>query len=106
MFSLEKTLEHRWGSRVHLRKPTELKTIHGPDPRAVLQNASLSGAFVETALKPALFSRVSIHPAGVCSSGLDAWVVRVDASGIGIEWLEPASEMAIALLPRLSQSVA
>jgi PilZ domain-containing protein len=100
MGASKQSLEHRWGSRVHLRKPAALHTNHGPDSHAVLRNVSLSGAFVETGLKPALFSRVAVQLTDGNWCSLDAWVVRTDVSGVGLEWLEPGSETAVALLSR------
>jgi hypothetical protein len=91
-------IEHRWGSRVHLMKPVTIETNQATDAAARLRNASLSGAFIETALQPALYSRVTILAPYATDEPVEAWVVRADGAGVGIEWMEPAVETVVAIL--------
>lgn len=91
-------MEHRWGTRVNMSVPAELRTAGGGSVPAALTNASISGAFVETRLKLPLMSRVSVHLCGTSEELLDAWVVRVEDQGMGLEWLDPGSDTVPALL--------
>jgi hypothetical protein len=91
-------MEHRWGARVHLKEPARLRNVHGSVLVIGIRNASLSGAFLETSLKPSLFSRVCIQPVAGAGEWLDAWVVREDDDGVGVEWLEPGSDLALELI--------
>lgn len=81
-------MEHRWGTRVSLEAPAKLMTGDGLC-EAVLRNASLSGAFVETSARPTLLSRVSVCPTSAGGQWLDGWVVRVENAGMAVEWLDP-----------------
>lgn len=98
MNAADHSMEHRWGNRVHLDEPATLRSVHGAVFLVRLRNASLSGAFIETTAKPALFARVTLHPIAGEGYSMDAWVVRIAADGIGLEWLEPASESVLDLL--------
>jgi hypothetical protein len=91
-------MEHRWGARVPLHATATLRCDQGRETHASLRDASLSGAFVETLDKPALFSRVALRPVENSGDWIEAWVVRADERGIGVEWLEPASREVVALL--------
>lgn len=82
-------MEHRWGTRVELDAPAELATAEGVCTDGRVRNASLSGAFVETSAKVPLLSRVALRPLVTGASWLDACVVRVEADGLALEWLEP-----------------
>ena len=90
--------EHRWGSRVTLEAPAWLRTAQGSPLDVVLGNASLSGAYVRTALRAPLMSCVLIRVVGGTSDWLDACVVRHDANGMGVEWIEPGVRSVSALL--------
>src|SRR5690606_6181361 len=64
----------------------------------VLRNASLSGAFLETAVRPSLLSRVSVRPAAPDGEWLDGWVVRIEERGLAVEWLDPPLHSVAVLL--------
>ena len=91
-------IEHRWGDRVPLDAPAEFKTVQGLSLDGVIGNASLSGAFVRTRSRPPLLSRVAVRPLSAASDWLEACVVRHDANGVGLEWLDPGLRSVSALL--------
>ena len=90
--------EHRWGSRVTLEAQAWLRTAQGSPQDVVLGNASLSGAYVRTTQRAPLHSCVLIRMVGGTSDWLDACVVRHDANGMGVEWIEPGVRSVSALL--------
>lgn len=97
MSAVKASMEHRWGTRIDLRAEAKLMTAEGLC-NGVLCNASLSGAYVETPARPALLSRVSVRPATPGAQWLDGWVVRVEARGIAVEWLDPPLHSVAVLL--------
>jgi hypothetical protein len=98
-------MEHRWGTRVPLEARAELWTAEGVSGFGMVRNASLSGAWVETRLKFRPLARVAVQPMDRPGEWLDACVVRVDADGVGIEWLDPGLHAVSALLSLRSDSV-
>lgn len=82
-------MEHRWGLRVEVDIEAELLTTRGVALQGRIINASLSGAFVESATKLPLLSRVSVRPLHRDDEWLEACVVRVEESGVALEWLDP-----------------
>jgi len=90
-------MEHRWGTRVDLEASARLMTGDGMC-EAVLRNASLSGAFLETTARPTLLSRVSVRPVSPGGEWLDGWVVRIEPRGIAVEWLDPPLHSVAVLL--------
>jgi hypothetical protein len=93
-------IDHRWGDRVSLEVPAEFKTVQGLALDGVIGNASLSGAFIRTRSRPPLRSHVSVRPLNAASDWLEACVVRHDAAGVGLEWLDPGLRSVSALLAR------
>jgi len=91
-------MEHRWGTRIALNAPAEVKTADGLSSVGSVKNASLSGAFVETRASIPLLARVSLRPLSADSEWLDACVVRVEARGVALEWLEPGLQAIATLL--------
>jgi hypothetical protein len=91
-------MEHRWGTRIDLDAPAELWTTEGIADDAWIRNASLSGAFVETTARVPLLSRIAIRAAARPGEWLDSCVVRVEASGLALEWLDPGLHQVSALL--------
>jgi len=81
-------MEHRWGIRMNLNAAAEVRTADGQSAPAWVRNASLSGAFLETAARLPLLARIAVRPA-LKADWLDACVVRVDKTGLAIEWLDP-----------------
>ena len=70
---------------------------------AHLVNVSISGAYLETALKLPVNATIILEPissAGVALDGvkLAARVARVDQRGLGIEWRVLATPQTLALL--------
>ena len=70
---------------------------------AHLANASISGAFLETALQLPVNSNIVLEPvstAGVALEGVKiaARVARVDRRGLGIEWRAMISPETLTLL--------
>lgn len=90
-------MEHRWGHRVDLDVAADLLSPDGI-ATATVRNASVSGAMVETAMKPPLLSRVFLKPRASPGAWLDACVIRVDDKGIALEWLDPGRHPFSALL--------
>lgn len=72
---------------------------------ALLRNASLSGAFLETSARPTLLSRVSVRPTSPSGEWLDGWVVRIEPRGVAVEWLDPPLH-SVAVLLALHESAA
>jgi hypothetical protein len=93
-------MEHRCGTRVPLSARAILTTRSQRAAVAWVTDASVTGAFVETSLKPVLLSRVVLRlPSGFRDAiMLEACVVRHEDRGIALEWLDPGSEQTIALL--------
>ena len=73
---------------MHLNAAAEVRTADGLSVPALVLNASLSGAFLETTAPLPLLARIAVRPL-VKPDWLDACVVRVDDGGVAIEWLEP-----------------
>jgi len=90
-------MEHRWGTRVPLDLPAQLQAAGGALLHTWLGNASLSGAYVRSGAQLPLLSKVWVRPRG-SNAWIEACVVRQDASGMGIEWLEPGTPAIAALL--------
>jgi hypothetical protein len=63
-----------------------------------VKNSSLSGAFVETDARISPLARVAMRPVAKDSEWLGANVVRVEDTGIAIEWLEPGLHSLYVLL--------
>lgn len=91
-------MEHRWGTRIALDAPAELKSSEGLSAIGSVRNASLSGAFVETRATLPLLARVALRPLSPDGEWLDACVVRVESRGVALEWLEPGLQPLAALL--------
>lgn len=91
-------MEHRWGNRVALDAPVQIRTAHGVSAAASVRNASVSGAFVDTSVKLPLLGRVLLRPITDSGEWLDACVVRVEQDGVAVEWLDPALHAVSALL--------
>jgi hypothetical protein len=91
-------MEHRWGTRVDLFTPAAVVTPSGRSFKALVRNASLSGAFVETFVRLVPLSRIVLKPAVPGADWMEACVVRNEPRGVGVEWLEPALRSVSALL--------
>jgi hypothetical protein len=91
-------MEHRWGIRVDLEALVEIRTAENWAATAVVRNASLSGAFLESDSSPAPLSRVSVRLVARTGEWLEACVVRVEDTGFAVEWLDPGVQAVTALL--------
>ncbi|MEO8313829.1 MAG: PilZ domain-containing protein [Pseudomonadota bacterium] len=91
-------MEHRWGTRVELDIPAEIRTGDGLSVSAFVRNASLSGAFVETQTILPMLSCISVRVMSQAGEWLDACVVRIEETGMALEWLDPGSDIVPALL--------
>jgi hypothetical protein len=91
-------MEHRWGIRVELGAVVELRSAENWSATAVVRDASLSGAFIETDAQPLPLSRVSLRMVARTGEWLEGCVVRVQDGGFAIEWLDPGIQALAALL--------
>ncbi len=94
-------MEHRWGNRV----PADLEVKIFADPASAgwgtLRDISVSGGFIETALKIPALSRLCMTVPGEVhkrTSTVHAMVVREDVDGVGVEWLDGDSDVVAALM--------
>lgn len=90
-------MEHRVGTRVNLHTQAELR-VSGAVRAAVVRNASLTGAFLESATSLPLLSRVELRPVDTEEQWLEACVIRVEEDGMGLEWLDAGVHTVQALL--------
>jgi hypothetical protein len=90
--------EQRWGERAALHVPAEMITGDGDFEAVRVRDASLSGAFIETRRPLRLMTRVALCPAGRTGMWLDGLVVRAEAEGCGLEWVDPGLHPVSALL--------
>jgi hypothetical protein len=98
MSSNTQFMEHRWGTRVQLDAPADIRTADGRVFRASVGNASLSGALIETSLRLPRLSRIAVRPVGTDGEWLEACIVRTDFRGYGVEWMEPGLRAISTLL--------
>lgn len=98
MDALLQLIDHRWGDRVALEAPAEFRSVQGIALDGVIGNASLSGAYIRTRSRPPLLSCVAVRPLNAAGEWLEACVVRHDASGVGLQWLDPGLRSVSALL--------
>jgi hypothetical protein len=91
-------MEQRWGTRMELDVLAEMVASDGSSAMIRVKDASVSGAFVVTKRRLSAFSRVALCPAGQGGAWLDGWVVRAEADGYGVEWLDPGLQAVSMLL--------
>jgi hypothetical protein len=97
------SVEHRWGQRV----PADLAVMVMSDAamRGVgrLNNVSLSGALLTTALEIPLYANITVSSLGGTEPReIAACVVRTQADAVAIEWRDMASPQVLALIESLS----
>lgn len=100
-------MEHRWGQRVTLEVPVKLEVGGRTLGRGVMRNASVSGAFIETALELPVYTNFvvalpTLSEAEPGCQALEACVVRLQPGGIAVEWRDMACPSLVALLERTS----
>ncbi|MBC8024878.1 MAG: PilZ domain-containing protein [Steroidobacteraceae bacterium] len=88
-------MEHRWGRRIACGAPARLSVGAGITGAGQLRDVSLSGAFIETVLELPLFAQVTVS---VGETEVQASVVRIDADGVGVEWMETEQRAICPLL--------
>jgi hypothetical protein len=102
-------MERRIGHRV----PTQLRVGIGVSSQNYstgrLRDLSVSGAFVQTDLRPFPIGRVRVyfdeqHSHGSLKFALDAYLVRGSPEGLGLEWVDRESAILLALLSALEPS--
>ena len=98
-------MEHRWGIRMDVHAAAEVRTAGGLSQPASVRSASLSGAFLETDRPLPLMTRVSVRPLAK-SDWLDAFVVRVDETGMAVEWVDPGLHPVYVFLSHASDATA
>ncbi|HZF24659.1 MAG TPA: PilZ domain-containing protein [Steroidobacteraceae bacterium] len=92
--ALHGRMEHRWGERIATRAAVRLHCAKW-DAAGHLKDASLSGAFVHTRLQVPAWTQIEVELSEV---RIAAYVVRVAADGLGIEWSEFAPPVIRELL--------
>ena len=100
-------MEHRWGRRIPLEVPVRLELGGRPMGHGLLRNASISGAFIETALELPVFTNlVVVLPTSSESSPrsieLAACVVRREVAALAVEWRDMACQPIVELLEKYS----
>jgi hypothetical protein len=98
-----KIIEHRRGQRMAAAMWVRLSSSGAELGMGSIANASISGAFLETALKlpvNATITLESVSSAGTAMAGLKlaARVARIDSRGLGIEWRVMATPQVVGLL--------
>lgn len=88
-------MEHRWGRRIACGAVARLSVGAGVSGTARLRDVSLSGAFIETALQLPTFAQLTIL---VRETEVQASVVRIEACGVGVEWIEMEQRAICPLL--------
>ena len=96
-------MEHRRGQRVAAAMWVRLSSSGAELGMGSIANASISGAFLETALQLPLNATITLEAvssAGVAHESLriSARVARVDRRGLGVEWSVLATPEILALL--------
>jgi hypothetical protein len=94
----------RFGQRIPLELLVGLSADGVDKARGIIRSASISGAFIETALELPLHTNLvvtlQIPGPDAATHTLNGCVVRLDAFGLGIEWRDMASVDVIDLLQR------
>lgn len=95
-------MEHRCGRRISLDLAVQLGFCGGLVD-GQLTNVSLSGAYVRTnapipPLTPTYLELNAACPSGAVARPIHAWIIRVDAGGVGLEWAEFSPPAIRALL--------
>jgi hypothetical protein len=96
-------MEHRWGQRSNVRVAVQLRIGGAAAASGLLQNLSVSGAFVQTHSLAIIgaFLELEIPPGilpGQRLASACAYVARHTTEGMGIEWCDLAPPLALALL--------
>jgi len=98
-------MEHRWGTRRSINLGVLLVGHPGGRAPGWLKDLSLSGAFVRTHLVLPVMTTVRVVPPGRTKSELLAYVVRVEAAGMGLEWWDISPECLRRLSPETAPTL-
>ena len=90
--------ENRWGNRFEMNLAADLLMTDGNASEVTVRSASLSGALIDTPLRPPPMSRVLLKLRKAAGPTLNACVVRVDPRGVALEWVDPPTGSVSALL--------
>lgn len=95
-------MDHRCGTRFTLSLAVELQTEGHPCIAGRLVAASVTGGLVESRLRLQPLTPVMVLPPGAAGTELEveAYVVRTTDKGMALEWLDPACDAVLALLPQ------
>ncbi len=98
-------MDHRWGRREAVDIAVHLIAQLSVVGRGRMSNLSLTGAYLETDVRLRPLSIVFLEPAwSSASPGFDcsvaASVIRIDAGGLGLEWLDDSAYARIQQLFR------
>ncbi len=91
-------MEHRWGTRVQLQAPAQLRVEGDITTGVILRDASLSGAFIRMHARLPAMTRIWVRAIEGGGEWLEACVVRHDVDGMGIEWCDPGLRAVCELL--------
>lgn len=94
-------LEHRWGVRSRLDIPVRIDCSSGVLVLGVMRDASVSGAFVSTAVPLPAMTVVKLVPVSTrCEArdAVEAFIVRRTAEGAGLEWCDFAPVSILELI--------
>jgi PilZ domain len=88
-------MEHRWGTRIAISLPVELRREGAQSVRARIEQLSLSGARLRTATVLPPFARIEVM---IGEQAIPAWIVRRTTGGFGIEWGQFAPAVVATIL--------
>lgn len=88
-------MEHRWGKRVSVDFPVQLRSTSGAVAAGRIADVSTSGALIRTDLKLDPLMRVDIF---IGDLPVPAYVVRTPSGAVGVEWCELAPDIVSAIL--------
>jgi PilZ domain-containing protein len=94
-------MDHRWGVRRQVSLPVRLRAMGEISGWGRMRDASLSGAYIETAANPPTRMLVEldwIHDCRHVRCVLPAYIIRRDDDGLAVEWCEFAPSPFSALL--------
>jgi hypothetical protein len=98
MESSTKAREHRWGERMRVNAPVQVRIDEDIIVGVSVRDASLSGAFLLMAVDLPEMSRIWLRHARGSGNWLPAYVARSDRDGLGIQWCEPGDKTLNHLL--------
>src|SRR5438445_8850828 len=102
-------MEHRFGHRVSTQLRVGIGVSSQSHSSGRLRNVSVSGAFVQTHLRPPSIVRLRVyfdeqHSHGSFKFALDAHLVRSTSEGLGLEWVDSEPAILLAFLSALERS--